>query len=113
MPFKHITRSRADNYDDRFRVYSQDEIHYDENQQYYYITEQGGQGFEFEDPNFKFLQFRSNLVIRWEYRPGSTLYLVWSQGRTDVFSDDIDFPQLVTVILLQNFVSVFLKVLYG
>jgi hypothetical protein len=31
------------------------------------------------------------LVIRWEYRPGSTLYLVWSQGRTDLFSDDINF----------------------
>ena len=89
--FKHITQSRADNYYDRFQVYSQDEIQYDENQQYYYITEQGGKRFEFEYPDFKFLQFRSNLVIRWEYMPGSTLYLVWSQGRTDVFSDDINF----------------------
>jgi hypothetical protein len=26
-------------------------------------------------------QFHSNMVIRWEYRPGSTLFLVWSQGR--------------------------------
>jgi uncharacterized protein DUF5916/cellulose/xylan binding protein with CBM9 domain len=30
---------------------------------------------------FNFQQFRSNLVFRWEYRPGSTLFLVWSQGR--------------------------------
>lgn len=89
--FKHITQSRADNYYDRYRVYSRDEIHYDENEQIYYINEPGGNRFEFEDPNFKFFQFRSNLVIRWEYRPGSTLYLVWSQGRTDVFSDDINF----------------------
>jgi len=22
-------------------------------------------------------------VFRWEYRPGSTLYLVWTQARTD------------------------------
>ncbi len=28
-----------------------------------------------------FRQFRSNLVTRWEYRPGSVVYLVWSQGR--------------------------------
>jgi hypothetical protein len=28
-------------------------------------------------------QFNSNLVIRWEYRPGSTLFLVWTQGRND------------------------------
>ncbi len=26
-------------------------------------------------------EFRSNTVVRWEYRPGSTLYLVWTQGR--------------------------------
>lgn len=33
-------------------------------------------------PDFRFLQFRSNLVLRWEYKPGSSLYVVWSQGRT-------------------------------
>ncbi|MGH7497342.1 MAG: DUF5916 domain-containing protein [Gemmatimonadales bacterium] len=32
---------------------------------------------------FNFQQFRSNVVFRWEYRPGSTLFLVWSQGRED------------------------------
>ena len=30
---------------------------------------------------FNFKQFRSNAVVRWEYRPGSTLFFVWSQGR--------------------------------
>jgi hypothetical protein len=30
---------------------------------------------------FNFKEFRSNTVFRWEYRPGSTLFLVWSQGR--------------------------------
>ena len=32
------------------------------------------------DPDFNFVQFRSNLVARWEYIPGSELFLVWSQG---------------------------------
>lgn len=32
---------------------------------------------------FNFKQFRSNTVLRWEYRPGSTLFLVWTQGRQD------------------------------
>ncbi|MGB0950303.1 MAG: hypothetical protein ACPGU0_09400, partial [Marinirhabdus sp.] len=27
-----------------------------------------------------FVQFRSNLVMRWEYIPGSEIFLVWSQG---------------------------------
>ncbi len=30
---------------------------------------------------FNFKQFRSNTVLRWEYRPGSTLFVVWTQGR--------------------------------
>jgi hypothetical protein len=34
------------------------------------------------DFNKKF--FNSNFVVRWEYRPGSTLFLVWNQGRADV-----------------------------
>ena len=31
--------------------------------------------------DFNFKQFRSNAVVRWEYRPGSSLFFVWSQGR--------------------------------
>lgn len=35
----------------------------------------------FSDPDFNSLQFRSNVVLRWEYQPGSTLFLVWAQAR--------------------------------
>jgi hypothetical protein len=35
-----------------------------------------------------FQQFRSNVVFRWEYRRGSALFLVWSQGRQD--SSDLE-----------------------
>ena len=38
-------------------------------------------------PDFNFKQFRSNAVLRWEYRPGSTLFAVWSQGRDHYASD--------------------------
>ncbi|MBC7893824.1 MAG: carbohydrate binding family 9 domain-containing protein [Cytophagaceae bacterium] len=37
---------------------------------------------EGEPGGFNFKQFRSNSVLRWEYRPGSTLFFVWAQGRT-------------------------------
>lgn len=30
---------------------------------------------------FSFNSFNSNMVLRWEYRPGSTVFLVWSHGR--------------------------------
>jgi hypothetical protein len=39
--------------------------------------------YSFTNPNFIFEQFRSNLVFRWEYRPGSQFYFVWSNNMTD------------------------------
>ncbi len=33
--------------------------------------------------DFSFSSFTANAVVRWEYRPGSTLFVVWSQGRND------------------------------
>jgi hypothetical protein len=33
------------------------------------------------DVAFKFTQLRTNAVLRWEYRPGSTLFVVWAHGR--------------------------------
>jgi Domain of unknown function (DUF5916)/Carbohydrate family 9 binding domain-like len=89
--FKYITQPRAEAYNDRFHTYTKDEIAYDGKDLIYAANEDSGLSYQWEDPNFKFLQFRSNLVIRWEYSPGSTLYLVWSQGRTEEFSQNIRF----------------------
>ncbi|HEY4303396.1 MAG TPA: DUF5916 domain-containing protein [Gemmatimonadaceae bacterium] len=42
--------------------------------------------FDNGDPGaFDFKQYRSNTVVRWEYRPGSALYFVWAQERTQSF----------------------------
>ena len=41
----------------------------------------------FLNPDFRTRSFRSNVVLRWEYLPGSTLYLVWSQDRADWIRD--------------------------
>ena len=38
--------------------------------------------FTFADPNFAYRSLRGNAVLRWEYRPGSTVYFVWSQERS-------------------------------
>jgi hypothetical protein len=37
--------------------------------------------FAFPRPDFNVRSLRGNAVLRWEYRPGSTLYLVWQQRR--------------------------------
>jgi hypothetical protein len=33
------------------------------------------------NPDFNYRSFRTTNVVRWEYRPGSTLFVVWQQGR--------------------------------
>ncbi|HEX9579566.1 MAG TPA: DUF5916 domain-containing protein [Gemmatimonadales bacterium] len=42
----------------------------------------GADGFTLPALDFNVRSFRSNLVLRWEWRPGSTLYLVWQQDRS-------------------------------
>jgi hypothetical protein len=48
---------------------------------------QDGGYVQFSDPAFNTKQYRSNAVLRWEYRPGSTLFVAWSQSR-DGFDPD-------------------------
>ena len=45
--------------------------------------------FTFENPDFNLRSLRGTGVLRWEYRPGSTLYFVWTQERDgfDQFGD--------------------------
>ena len=66
----------------RFHSFQPDETTYRPDDKAYDVSTSGGTPDSFDDPDFSFRQFRSNLVVRWEYRPGATLFLVWSQGRT-------------------------------
>ncbi|MDX1439583.1 MAG: DUF5916 domain-containing protein, partial [Rubricoccaceae bacterium] len=43
----------------------------------------GGDSFSIGNPDFNFRSLRGNAVLRWEWRPGSTLFLVWQQQRED------------------------------
>lgn len=84
--YKQITDPKANDFTNRYHQFSHSEISYYEPWNAYMIDEDsnGEADYGFYKPDFHFLQFRSNLVFRWEYKRGSSLYLVWSQGRTDV-----------------------------
>ena len=56
---RELDRPRASDYEARYKPYTA-------------ISNPGG---------FNVKQFRSNAVLRWEYRPGSAVYVVWQQGR--------------------------------
>ncbi len=48
-----------------------------------YVVTDGtnGQTFTLPNNNFNVLSYRSNVVLRWEWRPGSALFLIWQQNR--------------------------------
>jgi hypothetical protein len=77
--FKRVTDAQAKNYHNRFA-----ELQPVLNGNIYEVSENnnGSIDYNFWNPNFDFSQFRSNLVFRWEYRPGSQFNFVWSQDRT-------------------------------
>jgi len=91
---KMVTQPVAKNYRDRFSEYSPSQISSLNSDNFYQIDENrdGKMDYLFENPNFNFNEFLSNLVLRWEYLPGSSLYLVWSQNRRyEATSGDLDF----------------------
>jgi hypothetical protein len=65
--YKELVDGRAEKYEDRYRPYA-----YSGN------------------ADFNIRSFRTTNVLRWEYRPGSQLFLVWQQGKSD-FQDYGDF----------------------
>ncbi len=80
--FNFITNPIADNLNDRFQLFDNNQISFDGSN---YLVDENTDGtidYEIENPDFSFVQFRSNLVVRWEYIPGSEIFLVWSQGNT-------------------------------
>ncbi len=55
---------------------------------------------ELSDPDFNFRSLRGTAVARWEFRPGSTLYLVWTQSRADSREfGDLRFRESVSDLL--------------
>lgn len=51
------------------------------------VNRDGISDFSFSDPDFRVAALRTNAVLRWEFLPGSTLYLVWQQNREERVAD--------------------------
>lgn len=78
--YKRVTDPAADEYTDRFSIFT-NPVLYDGR---YYFDENNDMvpDYSISNPDFNFHQFRSNLVVKWEYRLGSFIYFVWSGERT-------------------------------
>ncbi len=78
--FKYLAQSNS--YD--FREYGKDGTTLKREDGDYIVDNDGNgpaEAITFSNPDFLIRSLRGNAVLRWEYRPGSTLYLVWTQSR--------------------------------
>jgi len=94
--FKRVADAASSDLSSRTHTFTDSEIAYEGSSDTYIITE-GPYTYSFGNPDFSFCEFRSDFVARWEYRPGSTIYLVWENSRNnraDVYysslSDNLD-----------------------
>ncbi|GAA4273916.1 DUF5916 domain-containing protein [Aquimarina gracilis] len=80
--FNFVNNPVAEDLNERVTLYDQDQISFLDD---VYSVDEDRNGivdYTIDNPDFAFVQFRSNLVLRWEYIPGSEIFLVWSQGVT-------------------------------
>ncbi|MEX0892228.1 MAG: DUF5916 domain-containing protein [Gemmatimonadota bacterium] len=117
--FMEVSDPRAESFAGRFHTYSEAQIssHHDDSGRRVYAVDTNTDGtadFSFNDPDFNVSEFRSNAVLRWEYRPGSSLFVVWTQGRdTSARQGDFDISRDVDALFGRRAENVFLiKVSY-
>jgi len=94
--FKTLADPDTENPENVFHTLTAGELQYNPTERIYELYDgiHTTPELSFADPDFNFRQFRSNLVARWEYKPGSVLYLVWTHNRTsseDIRNDQLDY----------------------
>jgi hypothetical protein len=110
---KFILDPMSDNYRDRFWTFTPAQKTFDKDHYNIDADMDGETDYTIGNYDFNVREFLSNLVVRWEYSPGSTVYLVWSQTRSysngagnmryfndlgDLFDRDKDIPHNVFLV---------------
>ena len=52
-----------------------------------FLVTDGDKSFRLANQDFNNRSFRSNVVFRWEWRPGSILFMVWQQNRASALTN--------------------------
>jgi hypothetical protein len=107
--FKRITDSMGKDLTNRYTEYNPSNVGYDTSSETFTVSETGFGKVTFDQPDFNVKEFLSNMVIRWEYNPGSTLFLVWSQNReASVNEGSFDFGRDIDRLFSSKANNIFL-----
>ncbi len=83
--FNYVSAPLQDFENHQLTFYTPKQISFDNAENTYHINETNDKSatYSFKNPDFSYGQFRSNLVIRYEYIPGSEIYVAWSQSTSE------------------------------
>jgi len=90
--FGYVSKPLDKKYEARFHTFSPEEISITDGIANVDENHDGQADYSFSTPDLNFIQFRSNLVLRWEYVAGSEFFLVWSQGVEPNAFGDLNTP---------------------
>ena len=86
--FKRVIAPQANRFADRLETFGPTRATRDQTRAVQIdVDGNGTRDVTLGNPDFTYLSFRSNIVLRWEYSLGSTLFLVWQHGRSGFDTD--------------------------
>jgi hypothetical protein len=111
--FREVTNPRGETLDERFRSYG-DRLSCAGTSCSVDLDRNGAADFTFSHPDFRASELNSTMILRWEYRSGSVLYVGWQHGRSAFEQDGtfraarelvdlLDLPSQNTLLVKLNY----------
>lgn len=88
--YREFDRPDAQRFADRSYEFAPNELRIADGTATVLTNRNGVAGYQFAVPDFAVAELRSTVVLRWDYRPGSSLFAVWSHNR-GAYGDDGTF----------------------
>ncbi len=102
--FKRIINPLSSQLSEKAETFDQEQLQFNDQSETYLIDQDkdGQTDYSFGKPDFSYAQLRSNLVLRWEYKPGSELFFVWSHNNGGLGDPSSSIGQIMNQQFLET-----------
>ena len=107
--FRRVVDPGAGDFDDRLALLNPAVVTLEGGRYHVDETGEGDPEFSFRDRDFNVRELSTNAVLRWEYKPGSTLFVVWSSAQDDdLVTGDLDMTSDLDRLLSAPVTNIFM-----
>lgn len=102
--FKRIINPLSSTLLEKAETFDESQLKYNDEVGNYSIDQNrdGTADYYLDQPDFAYSQIRSNLVVRWEYKPGSELFFVWSHNNGGLGDPSSSLSQIMNTQFLET-----------